>query len=66
MLHLKLCCSSFCPGKPSRARYHPLEINLCTRRMAYGIAAYAVTLIIYPSLWWFAIFNPLIVYDHLG
>ncbi|XP_059640240.1 7-dehydrocholesterol reductase [Cornus florida] len=33
---------------------------------ANGLAAYAVTLITYLSLWWFGIFNPTIVYDHLG
>ncbi|KAF8389437.1 hypothetical protein HHK36_026132 [Tetracentron sinense] len=33
---------------------------------ANGVAAYAVTLITYFSLWWFGIFNPAIVYDHLG
>lgn len=33
---------------------------------ANGMAAYAVTLITYISLWWFGIFNPAIVYDHLG
>uniref|UniRef100_A0A1D1Z9E7 7-dehydrocholesterol reductase n=1 Tax=Anthurium amnicola TaxID=1678845 RepID=A0A1D1Z9E7_9ARAE len=33
---------------------------------ANGLAAYAVTLMTYFSLWWFGIFNPAIVYDHLG
>ncbi|CAL5443608.1 unnamed protein product [Camellia sinensis] len=33
---------------------------------ANGVAAYAVTLITYLSLWWFGAFNPSIVYDHLG
>ncbi|KAG8070646.1 hypothetical protein GUJ93_ZPchr0006g46439 [Zizania palustris] len=33
---------------------------------ANGLQAYAVTLITYLSLWWFGIFNPAIVYDHLG
>ncbi|CAL5361011.1 unnamed protein product [Camellia sinensis] len=33
---------------------------------ANGVAAYAVTLITYLSLWWFGVFNPTIVYDHLG
>ncbi|KAK3157929.1 hypothetical protein QOZ80_2AG0130400 [Eleusine coracana subsp. coracana] len=33
---------------------------------ANGLQAYAVTLITYISLWWFGIFNPAIVYDHLG
>ncbi|KAH9716341.1 7-dehydrocholesterol reductase [Citrus sinensis] len=33
---------------------------------ANGVASYAVTLITYLSLWWFGIFNPTIVYDHLG
>lgn len=31
-----------------------------------GLAAYAVTLLTYISLWWFDIFNPTVVYDHLG
>ncbi|THU51496.1 hypothetical protein C4D60_Mb06t31650 [Musa balbisiana] len=33
---------------------------------ANGLQAYAVTLVTYLSLWWFGIFNPAIVYDHLG
>ncbi|KAK1276837.1 7-dehydrocholesterol reductase [Acorus gramineus] len=33
---------------------------------ANGLAAYAVTLITYLGLWWFGIFNPAIVFDHLG
>nr|CAB3446562.1 unnamed protein product [Digitaria exilis] len=33
---------------------------------ANGLQAYAVTLITYLGLWWFGIFNPAIVYDHLG
>ncbi|XP_061370942.1 7-dehydrocholesterol reductase-like [Gastrolobium bilobum] len=33
---------------------------------ANGVAAYLVTLITYLALWWFGIFNPTIVYDHLG
>ncbi|CAL5361014.1 unnamed protein product [Camellia sinensis] len=33
---------------------------------ANGVAAYAVTLITYLSLWWFGVFNPSVVYDHLG
>lgn len=33
---------------------------------ANGLLAYAVTLVTYLSLWWFGIFNPAIVYDHLG
>ncbi|XP_042449563.1 7-dehydrocholesterol reductase-like [Zingiber officinale] len=33
---------------------------------ANGLLAYAVTLVTYISLWWFEIFNPAIVYDHLG
>jgi 7-dehydrocholesterol reductase len=33
---------------------------------ANGLQAYAVTLATYLSLWWFGIFNPAIVYDHLG
>ncbi|KAG9449236.1 hypothetical protein H6P81_009201 [Aristolochia fimbriata] len=33
---------------------------------ANGLQAYAVTLITYFALWWFGIFNPAIVYDHLG
>ncbi|CAA6671151.1 unnamed protein product [Spirodela intermedia] len=34
--------------------------------MANGMQAYVVTLVTYLSLWWFGIFNPAIVYDHLG
>lgn len=33
---------------------------------ANGLQAYAVTLITYLGLWWFKIFDPAIVYDHLG
>ncbi|KAI3775184.1 hypothetical protein L1987_49753 [Smallanthus sonchifolius] len=33
---------------------------------ANGVLAYAVTLVTYISLWWFGIFNPTVVYDHLG
>ncbi|CAK7323774.1 unnamed protein product [Dovyalis caffra] len=33
---------------------------------ANGLAAYIVTLVTYASLWWFGIFNPAVVYDHLG
>ncbi|KAL6144313.1 hypothetical protein ACLB2K_055007 [Fragaria x ananassa] len=33
---------------------------------ANGMAAYFVTLTTYIGLWWFGIFNPTIVYDHLG
>ncbi|RYR11399.1 hypothetical protein Ahy_B04g068933 isoform C [Arachis hypogaea] len=33
---------------------------------ANGVAAYLVTLLTYLALWWFGIFNPTIVYDHLG
>ncbi|KAF8090773.1 hypothetical protein N665_0467s0003 [Sinapis alba] len=33
---------------------------------ANGLAAYFVTLSTYLGLWWFGIFNPAIVYDHLG
>ncbi|KAI3840682.1 hypothetical protein MKW92_012670 [Papaver armeniacum] len=33
---------------------------------ANGMLAYAVTLVTYIGLWWFGIFNPAIVYDHLG
>ncbi|KAL2321445.1 hypothetical protein Fmac_025824 [Flemingia macrophylla] len=33
---------------------------------ANGVAAYLVTLVAYVALWWFGIFNPTIVYDHLG
>ncbi|KAI3524881.1 hypothetical protein L1887_03549 [Cichorium endivia] len=33
---------------------------------ANGVAAYVVTLITYIGLWWFGIFNPTVVYDHLG
>ncbi|XP_078443227.1 ergosterol biosynthesis ERG4/ERG24 family [Wolffia australiana] len=33
---------------------------------ANGMQAYAVTLVAYLGLWWFRIFNPVVVYDHLG
>ncbi|RZC60268.1 hypothetical protein C5167_022016 [Papaver somniferum] len=33
---------------------------------ANGMLAYAVILVTYIGLWWFGIFNPAIVYDHLG
>ncbi|XP_068636354.1 7-dehydrocholesterol reductase [Aristolochia californica] len=33
---------------------------------ANGLQAYAVTLITYLAIWWFGIFSPAIVYDHLG
>ncbi|KAJ0677374.1 putative 7-dehydrocholesterol reductase [Helianthus annuus] len=33
---------------------------------ANGVLAYVVTLVTYISLWWFGIFNPSVVYDHLG
>jgi 7-dehydrocholesterol reductase len=33
---------------------------------ANGVAAYLLTLLTYLALWWFGIFNPTIVYDHLG
>ncbi|KAG6473285.1 hypothetical protein ZIOFF_067199 [Zingiber officinale] len=33
---------------------------------ANGLLAYAVTLVTYLGLWWFGIFNPAVVYDHLG
>ncbi|KAB1213045.1 7-dehydrocholesterol reductase [Morella rubra] len=33
---------------------------------ANGMAAYIVTLVTYVALWWFKIFNPAVVYDHLG
>ncbi|KAG0470424.1 hypothetical protein HPP92_017124 [Vanilla planifolia] len=33
---------------------------------ANGLQAYAITLITYLGLWWFQIFDPSIVYDHLG
>ncbi|KAM0020337.1 putative 7-dehydrocholesterol reductase [Helianthus debilis subsp. tardiflorus] len=33
---------------------------------ANGVLAYVVTLVTYISLWWFEIFNPSVVYDHLG
>ncbi|RWW87508.1 hypothetical protein BHE74_00003657 [Ensete ventricosum] len=39
------------------------HISTCN---ANGLQAYAVTLVTYLSLWWFGIFNPVIVYDHLG
>ena len=31
-----------------------------------GVAAYFITLITYIAIWWFGLFNPAIVYDHLG
>ncbi|KAI3858637.1 hypothetical protein MKW92_000426, partial [Papaver armeniacum] len=39
-----------------------IESTFC----ANGMLAYAVTLVTYIGLWWFGIFNPAIVYDHLG
>ncbi|KAL0299957.1 UNVERIFIED_CONTAM: 7-dehydrocholesterol reductase [Sesamum calycinum] len=33
---------------------------------ANGVLAYAVTMVTYVGLWWFGIFDPSIVYDHLG
>ncbi|KAM0017609.1 putative 7-dehydrocholesterol reductase [Helianthus debilis subsp. tardiflorus] len=33
---------------------------------ANGVLAYVVTLVTYVGLWWFGIFNPTVVYDHLG
>ncbi|GFP79219.1 7-dehydrocholesterol reductase [Phtheirospermum japonicum] len=33
---------------------------------ANGVLSYIVTLVTYLGLWWFGIFNPTIVYDHLG
>ncbi|KAJ7952070.1 7-dehydrocholesterol reductase [Quillaja saponaria] len=33
---------------------------------ANGVPAYVLTLITYLGLWWFGVFNPIIVYDHLG
>ncbi|KAI7754265.1 hypothetical protein M8C21_033542 [Ambrosia artemisiifolia] len=33
---------------------------------ANGVLAYVVTLVTYIGLWWFGIFNPTVVYDHLG
>ena len=33
---------------------------------ANGVAAYFITLITYIAIWWFGLFNPAIVYDHLG
>ncbi|XP_031501298.1 7-dehydrocholesterol reductase [Nymphaea colorata] len=33
---------------------------------ANGLLAYAVTMVAYVTIWWLGIFNPAIVYDHLG
>lgn len=33
---------------------------------ANGVAAYFITLTTYIAIWWFGLFNPAIVYDHLG
>ncbi|KAH9312236.1 hypothetical protein KI387_027271, partial [Taxus chinensis] len=33
---------------------------------ANGVISYLVTLITYIAIWWFGLFNPAIVYDHLG
>ncbi|KAL0341746.1 UNVERIFIED_CONTAM: 7-dehydrocholesterol reductase [Sesamum calycinum] len=51
------------PGKGLRAQYLLLEISLYK---ANGVLAYAVTMVTYVGLWWFGIFDPSIVYDHLG
>ncbi|KAL0414947.1 UNVERIFIED_CONTAM: 7-dehydrocholesterol reductase [Sesamum latifolium] len=42
-----------------------LQLLLPGKR-ANGVLAYAVTMVTYVGLWWFGIFNPSIVYDHLG
>ncbi|KAI7986120.1 7-dehydrocholesterol reductase [Camellia lanceoleosa] len=71
----------FLPGKRVEGPISPAENRPVYK--ANGVAAYAVTLITYLSLWWlglsyskrgiharhvrmFAVFNPSIVYDHLG
>ncbi|KAJ8431741.1 hypothetical protein Cgig2_028958 [Carnegiea gigantea] len=46
-------------GPISPAGNHPVY-------KANGMAAYVVTLLTYLGLWWFGIFNPAVVYDHLG
>ncbi|KAL5554458.1 hypothetical protein UlMin_041859 [Ulmus minor] len=55
------------PGKRVEGPISPTGIDLSTRcLLANGMLAYFVTLATYLSLWWFGIFNPAIVYDHLG
>ncbi|KAI8529778.1 hypothetical protein RHMOL_Rhmol12G0251700 [Rhododendron molle] len=54
----------FLPGKRVEGPISPAGNKPVYK--ANGVAAYAVTLITYLSLWWFGIFNPAIVYDHLG
>ncbi|WJX48599.1 7-dehydrocholesterol reductase [Trifolium repens] len=52
---------------PGKTVYGP--ISPAGNRPVYkanGVAAYLVTLLTYVALWWFGIFNPTIVYDHLG
>ncbi|KAL7162888.1 hypothetical protein ACSBR2_043207 [Camellia fascicularis] len=54
----------FLPGKRVEGPISPAGNRPVYK--ANGVAAYAVTLITYLSLWWFGVFNPSIVYDHLG
>ncbi|KAF6149871.1 hypothetical protein GIB67_008592 [Kingdonia uniflora] len=54
----------FLPGKRFEGSISP-EGNRPVYK-ANGLQAYAVTLVTYLGLWWFGIFNPAIVYDHLG
>ncbi|KAF6138401.1 hypothetical protein GIB67_032905 [Kingdonia uniflora] len=54
----------FLPGKRFEGPISP-EGNRPVYK-ANGLQAYAVTLVTYLGLWWFGIFNPAIVYDHLG
>ncbi|PIA43790.1 hypothetical protein AQUCO_01800085v1 [Aquilegia coerulea] len=54
----------FLPGKRVEGPISPMGNRPVYK--ANGMAAYAVTLVTYISLWWFGVFNPAIVYDHLG
>ncbi|KAK6267857.1 hypothetical protein QUC31_012017 [Theobroma cacao] len=54
----------FLPGKRVEGPISPTGNRPVYK--ANGMAAYFVTLITYISLWWFGIFNPTVVYDHLG
>ncbi|KAF5953181.1 hypothetical protein HYC85_011125 [Camellia sinensis] len=54
----------FLPGKRVEGPISPAGNRPVYK--ANGVAAYAVTLITYLSLWWFGVFNPSVVYDHLG
>ncbi|XWS11624.1 hypothetical protein CRYUN_Cryun37aG0014600 [Craigia yunnanensis] len=54
----------FLPGKRVEGPISPTGNRPVYK--ANGMAAYFVTLVTYISLWWFGIFNPTVVYDHLG